>query len=217
MNRGPHLSGLRNISSRYLQHHILSRDSTFRHLKSVRTDGLSPCSLPHVENVDPQSSPTTAVLPPDPQTEIVVFVGPPCLGKSTFYNTHFASAGYVHVNQDTLGSRPKCVKAAEEALVAGRSCVIGPLPSSLLRVRLFVYMGCVQTTQIGMCRRASTISTLQSDSKYQHGTVLGSGCAASFTEALQMFCFPGFGRAGLAQQPLSYICQASISCCPRSA
>jgi len=28
------------------------------------------------------------------------------------------------VNQDTLGSRPKCIKAAEEALVAGKSCVI---------------------------------------------------------------------------------------------
>jgi bifunctional polynucleotide phosphatase/kinase len=33
----------------------------------------------------------------------------------------------VHVNQDTLGSRPKCVKAAEEAVAAGKSCVIGLL------------------------------------------------------------------------------------------
>ncbi|KAH9061190.1 polynucleotide kinase 3 phosphatase-domain-containing protein [Lactarius vividus] len=34
------------------------------------------------------------------------------------------AAEYVHVNQDTLGSRPKCIKAAEEALSAGKSCVI---------------------------------------------------------------------------------------------
>jgi len=92
---------------------------------------ISPASytLPgfHVSSLKeyPQGSlSTAAVLPPDRQTEIVVFVGSPCLGKSTFFRTHFAPAGYVQVNQDTLGSRPKCVKAAEEALAAGKSCVI---------------------------------------------------------------------------------------------
>ncbi|KAI9438510.1 polynucleotide kinase 3 phosphatase-domain-containing protein [Lactarius indigo] len=88
----------------------------------------APHTLPgfHVSSLreSPSSSLVAPVLPPDPHREIVVFVGPPCLGKSTFYRTHFASVGYVHVNQDTLGSRPKCVKAAEEALVAGKSCVI---------------------------------------------------------------------------------------------
>lgn len=39
--------------------------------------------------------------------------------------------GYVHVNQDTLGTRQKCLKAAEEALVAPKSCVIGTLCRSL--------------------------------------------------------------------------------------
>lgn len=88
----------------------------------------APHTLPgfHVSSLreSPNGSPIAPVLPPDPHTEIVVFVGPPCLGKSSFYRTHFAPAEYVHVNQDTLGSRPKCVKAAEEALVAGKSCVI---------------------------------------------------------------------------------------------
>ncbi|KAH9029373.1 polynucleotide kinase 3 phosphatase-domain-containing protein [Lactarius hengduanensis] len=69
----------------------------------------APHTLPgfHVSSLreSPNGSPVAPVLPPDPHTEIVVF------------NT-------VHVNQDTLGSRPKCVKAAEEALVAGKSCVI---------------------------------------------------------------------------------------------
>ncbi|KAF8504317.1 polynucleotide kinase 3 phosphatase-domain-containing protein [Russula emetica] len=89
----------------------------------------APYTLPgfHVSSIkeSPQGSlDTTSILPPDPHTEIVLFVGLPCLGKSTFFRTHFAPAGYVHVNQDTLGSRPKCVKAAEEALGAGKSCVI---------------------------------------------------------------------------------------------
>lgn len=92
---------------------------------------------------------TTSILPPDPQTEIVLFVGLPCLGKSTFFRTHFAPAGYVHVNQDTLGSRPKCVRAAEEALEAGKSCVIGP-PSTLSGIRvsyiLFTWMPYIDNT-----------------------------------------------------------------------
>lgn len=89
----------------------------------------APYTLPgfHVSSIkeSPQGSlDTTSILPPDPHTEIVLFVGLPSLGKSTFFRTHFAPAGYVHVNQDTLGSRPKCIRAAEEALEAGKSCVI---------------------------------------------------------------------------------------------
>ena len=47
------------------------------------------------------------------------------MGKSTLYRKHFGPAGYVHISQDALGSRPKCVKATEEALSKGKSCVIG--------------------------------------------------------------------------------------------
>jgi len=41
--------------------------------------------------------------------------------------------GYVHVNQDTLKTRDKCVKAAQEALREGKSCVIGRNYSFILR------------------------------------------------------------------------------------
>ncbi|VDC03760.1 unnamed protein product [Peniophora sp. CBMAI 1063] len=58
------------------------------------------------------------------EQEIVIFVGPPCVGKSTFYKTRFKEAGYVLINQDTLKSRPKCLKATEEALEKGSSCVV---------------------------------------------------------------------------------------------
>ncbi|KAH9026819.1 polynucleotide kinase 3 phosphatase-domain-containing protein [Lactarius pseudohatsudake] len=93
-------------------------------LPGFHVSSLRECENMTYASFRAQCSPVAPVLPPDPHTEIVVFVGPPCLGKSTFYRTHFAPAEYVHVNQDTLGSRPKCVKAAEEALVAGKSCVI---------------------------------------------------------------------------------------------
>lgn len=46
------------------------------------------------------------------------------MGKTTFFRTHFAPAEYVHVNQDTLKTREKCVKAVETAIQDGKSCVV---------------------------------------------------------------------------------------------
>ena len=44
--------------------------------------------------------------------------------------------GYVHVNQDTLKTRDKCVKAVQEALREGKSCVVGGDYSLILRLCL---------------------------------------------------------------------------------
>lgn len=52
-------------------------------------------------------------------------MGYPALGKTSFFRAHFADAGYVHVNQDTLKTRDKCVKAADQALADGQSVVVG--------------------------------------------------------------------------------------------
>ena len=65
------------------------------------------------------------LLPASSSPELVLFVGYPALGKSSFFRTHFAPASYVHINQDTLKTRDKCVKAAEEALKEKKSAVNG--------------------------------------------------------------------------------------------
>lgn len=56
--------------------------------------------------------------------EIVLFVGSPGAGKSTFFRTFLAPHSYVRVNQDTLKSRDKCIKAASTALLEGKSVAV---------------------------------------------------------------------------------------------
>lgn len=68
-----------------------------------------------------------------PTQEIVLSVGCPASGKSTFSKRHFEPAGYVIVNRDTLKTPAKCQKAAEAALREGKSVVIdntNPDPSA---------------------------------------------------------------------------------------
>lgn len=79
-----------------------------------------------IGNPVPLITPTSSPLLPGSQgQEMVVFVGYPCLGKSSFFQRYFRPAGYRHINQDILKTRDKCVKAASEALETGSSCVIG--------------------------------------------------------------------------------------------
>ncbi|WWC65205.1 polynucleotide kinase 3'-phosphatase [Kwoniella dejecticola CBS 10117] len=73
-------------------------------------------SLPHII---PSHTPITR-----PTLEIVLFVGPPASGKSSFFRKHFAPAGYEHINQDLLGTRDRCLRVAEGFLAEGKKVVI---------------------------------------------------------------------------------------------
>ncbi|KAK6179358.1 hypothetical protein SNE40_011740 [Patella caerulea] len=56
--------------------------------------------------------------------EVVIMVGCPASGKSSFRKRYFEPHGYVAVNRDTMGTQEKCIKAAKNALNEGKSVVV---------------------------------------------------------------------------------------------
>ncbi|KAG7223069.1 hypothetical protein INR49_015828, partial [Caranx melampygus] len=88
----------------------------------------APYSLP---DFDPRKLDSTTRLydPPSAsltsnKTEVIVAVGFPASGKSTFFQTHIVPKGYAYVNRDTLSSWQNCVAACERALKEGRSVAV---------------------------------------------------------------------------------------------
>ena len=76
-----------------------------------------------VSDYKPQVHPANASLTHH-QPEVVVFVGFPASGKTTFYHEVMKPHGYVHVNRDTLGSWQRCVNVCEQELKKQRKVVI---------------------------------------------------------------------------------------------
>ncbi|XP_075047325.1 bifunctional polynucleotide phosphatase/kinase [Mixophyes fleayi] len=66
--------------------------------------------------------PTSTLVSATP--EVVVAVGFPGAGKSSFVKEHLVPKGYAFANRDTLGTWQKCVAACEEALQNGKSIFI---------------------------------------------------------------------------------------------
>lgn len=78
--------------------------------------------------------------------EVIVLVGYPASGKTTFVRNHLAPQGYVHVNRDHLGTWQKCVSACQEALLRGKSVVIdNTSPTKEVRRR---YIDCAKQAKI---------------------------------------------------------------------
>lgn len=64
-----------------------------------------PPLIHYVSSVGALFSPAdTPLVPEDGHQEVILFVGYPASGKSTFAHKHLVPKGYVYINQVTLGS-----------------------------------------------------------------------------------------------------------------
>ena len=97
-------------------------------------DGFDPHTLPEDGKLFTEPSltfpPTATILTPDAiakpdRLEMVILVGSPASGKTTFCKKYLLPCGkYEHINRDILKDMKKCIAAATAALQAGRSVVI---------------------------------------------------------------------------------------------
>jgi len=62
---------------------------------------------------------------------MVLFVGMQGSGKTTYYEANLLPLGYIHINQDKLGTKAKVMKLFKESLAKGLNCVIDATNPSL--------------------------------------------------------------------------------------
>ncbi|MBA3825805.1 MAG: AAA family ATPase [Ktedonobacterales bacterium] len=92
--------------------------------------------------------------------EIIIFVGLPAAGKSTFYRQHFA-ATHTLVSKDLLPPRHKQLRQMEEitrALVAGRSVVIDNTNSTVADRAVLIELGRAHGATISGYSLRSTVA-----------------------------------------------------------
>ena len=63
--------------------------------------------------------------------EVLLLIAPPGAGKSTLAQLFERAGGYARVNQDTLGTKPRCIAAARDALSKNQSIVIDACNASV--------------------------------------------------------------------------------------
>ena len=80
--------------------------------------------------------PTTTFDIKHSEFEVIMLVGPPASGKSTFVKKYLQD--YVHINQDTLKTHQKCIALLEDSLKSRKSAVIDNTNPSVEKRQQFI-------------------------------------------------------------------------------
>jgi len=138
----------------------------------------------------PLYTPTSLPLLPTSGSEIILFVGYPCLGKTTFFRRFFEPAGYMHVNQDTLKTRSKCARTVRDILQSELSCAVG-MCVHICSCHAFVTLIGGETTQIATERLAKSMSILPANLTFLSGTVQCGTAIRNNATIFRCFIFTG--------------------------
>ncbi|CAG8789671.1 2778_t:CDS:10, partial [Dentiscutata erythropus] len=83
-------------------------------------------------------TPSSQLALPAGQCEMVILVGYPASGKTTFARKWLAKYGYMHVNLDTMKSKQKCIQSCEFAFKHNKSVVIDSTNPSIQSRKLYI-------------------------------------------------------------------------------
>ncbi|EIE89353.1 hypothetical protein G6F46_005521 [Rhizopus delemar] len=86
----------------------------------------------------PAFSPPSPSFPASDKNELILCIGYPASGKTSFVKKHLVPKGYIYVNQDELKTRDKCIKACQEALKNQQSVVIDNTNPEIATRQLYI-------------------------------------------------------------------------------
>jgi bifunctional polynucleotide phosphatase/kinase len=149
----------------------------------------------YVPPIPTQSNALTPVLfSKKHDLDIVILVGSPGSGKSTFFQQHLAPLGYNRVNQDTLKKREKCVEVAQEHLKHKESVVVDNTNRDIVTRKVWVDLAkafdvpirCIYfTAESALCEHNNVVRALNETHNPEKRILLPSSVFPMYRKAFQ--------------------------------
>ena len=127
--------------------------------------------------------------------DLVIFVGSPGSGKSTFFKRHLAALGYHRVNQDILKKRERCVEVAREHLEHKQSVAVDNTNRDAATRKVWVDLArsfnipirCIYfTADPALCKHNDAVRALNVSHNPENRTILPNSALPAYMNAFQV-------------------------------